>query len=215
MVSRRAGVAAVLVALAALAAGCGVPTGGSPKPIAAAQVPYGLLRQTPTTTTPTQPESGALVDVFFLNASGTAAAVQREVVVPAALRSVLDALLKGPTQGETLNGYTTAIPTGTRLLSVSADGPVVTVNLSAPFAQLSGTAQIQAVEQVVFTVVAETTPATGVLFEVLGRPIDVPVASGQEVPGPVYSWAYLPGATSTSPTTTTVPAGTTTTGPPG
>jgi hypothetical protein len=89
---------------------------------------------------------------------------------------------------------------------------VVTVNLSAPFGQLSGPLQVLAVEQVVFTVVAETTPATGVLFEVSGIPIDVPLSDGRQVSTPVYPWAYLAPATpvgagtSTSTTTSTAAA---------
>lgn len=203
---RRPAIAGVVLA-AALAVGlgaCGVPTGGAPRAIARSQVPFNLLSQTPPTTTPTTaPSSGILVDVFLLNSAGNASAVQREVPAPADLRTALEALMKGPTISEQTAGYSTAIPDGTRVLAVADTSGVVTVDLSAPFGQLSGTAQVQAVEQVVFTVVAQTTPATGVTFEVSGLPVDVPIAQGQEAPGPVYAWAYLPGSIATTTTTTT------------
>ena len=111
--------------------------------------------------------------------------------------------MAGPTQGEILRGLNTAIPPGTRVLSAELHDGVATVNLSASFGQTSGVAQVQAVSQVVFTVTAAATTDTGVAFEVDGRPIEVPIGSGQQVPGPVYLYAYVPAPPPASTTTTT------------
>jgi hypothetical protein len=210
--------AGTLAVLALLVASCGVPTGGAPHAVSRSQVPGGLLSPahiTVPTTTP--PQNDVPVNIFLIASDTTLRSVVREVPFPAVLSRVLAALTAGPTQGEILRGLGTAIPPGTHVLSTTVQHGVATVNLSSPFGQTSGEAQVQAVSQVVLTVAADTTPATGVAFEVDGEPIEVPVGSGQQVPGPVYAWAYLPAPPPS--TTTTVPAGaaatTSTTAPPG
>jgi DMSO reductase anchor subunit len=47
------------------------------------------------------------------------------------------------------------------------------------------------VAQVVFTVVAQTSLGTGVLFQIDGQTISVPDASGAQVSGPVYLSQFL------------------------
>jgi len=48
-------------------------------------------------------------------------------------KAAVDALLAGPTSGETGRSITTAVPAGSQLLSLSIDSGVATVNLSAEF----------------------------------------------------------------------------------
>lgn len=210
---RRHGTALALAGIAVGAlvlAGCGVPTGGAPHVIGHNQVPGGLLspeRITVPTTTP--PQNDVPVNIYLLDTSAGLHSVGREVPFPAGLARVLAALMAGPTEGEILRGLGTAIPPGTRVLSAELHDGVATVNLSAPFGQTSGVAQVQAVSQVVLTVAADTTTSTGVAFEVDGKPIEVPLGSGQQVPGPVYALSYVPPPT--PPTTTTTPAIPTTT----
>lgn len=197
--ARRWAAGVLALAGAGLLAGCGVPTGGAPRVIGRNQLPYGLLSPASVTVPTTAPvQNDVPVNVFLIDSSDAPASVGREVPFPAVLEKVLDALMAGPTQGETLRGYTTAIPPGTRVLSASVHDGVATVDLSAPFGQIVGVAQVQAVEQVVFTVAADTTVSTGVLFEVDGQPTQVPIGTGQQVSGPVYAWAYLPRHTTTT-----------------
>jgi spore germination protein GerM len=195
-----------------LLAACGVPTGGAPHAVNRNQVPGALLapaRINVPTTAP--PKNVVPVNIFLLGTDASSHSVTREVPFPAGLGRVLDALMAGPTQGETLRGLVTAIPPGTRVLLASLHDDVATVDLSAPFGQTLGVAQVQAVSQVVFTVAADTTQSTGVQFEVEGKPIEVPVSSGQLVPGPVYAWAYVPTPPAAAATTTTTTPPTTTT----
>jgi spore germination protein GerM len=175
----------------ALAAGCALPTQGSPSAIPASRVPFHLLDPHPPTTTTTQPKPSPPVStkVYFLNANANNALTpaNRLVNAPAQLPAILTVLVSGPSSVEEASGLTTAIPSDVVVLSAAQSSPnVVTVNFNTAFEQISGTATEQAVAQVVATVVDNTSPATGVVFEIDGTHINVPVANGSDVPGPVY-----------------------------
>jgi len=178
-----AGVVA-LVAVVALA-GCGVPVDRSPSALSRKNIPFGLLQPSTgsTTTTSTPPPVETSVAVFLLGSSGHLVAVSR--AVPGAeptLPGVLGALVRGPTNTEAAGGLGTAVPAQTVLLgAVAGAGGVATVNLGGTVGQLVGQAQIQAIAQFVFTATA-VPGVTSVAFELSGQAVDVPVASGQEVP---------------------------------
>jgi spore germination protein GerM len=95
---------------------------------------------------------------------------------------VLGVLVRGPTNIEAAEGLSSAVPAQTTVLgAVIGSGGVATVDLGGTFGQLVGQAQIQAVAQIVFT--ATTLPGvTSVTFELAGQAVDVPVASGAQVP---------------------------------
>ena len=181
----------LLLPLAALAAGCAVPTQGSPSAIPAARVPFNLLDPHPPTTTTTQPKPSSYVGVrvFFLNANANDALTptDRLVNAPAQLPAIITALVSGPSSGDSAAGLTTAIPSDVVVLSAAETSTnVVTVNFNTAFSQITGTAIEQAVAQVVTTVVDNTSPGTGVVFEINGTHTSVPIANGSLVPGPVY-----------------------------
>jgi len=180
-----------LLPLAALAAGCALPTQGSPSAIPASRVPYGLLDQHPPATTTTQPRPTSYVSakVYFLNADANNALTpaDRLVSAPAELPAIITALISGPSSGESLAGLTTAIPSDVAVLSAAATASnVVTVNFNAAFGQITGTGLEQAVAQVVTTVANNTSLGTGVVFEIDGTQTSVPIANGSLVAGPVY-----------------------------
>lgn len=184
-----------LLPLAALAAGCAIPTQGSPSAIASSKVPFGLLDPHPPTTTTTQPKPSSYVSakVYFLNANAndaltpTQRLVTAPVTAPAQLPAILTALVTGPTSGEFAAGLTTAIPSDVTVLSAGETTQnVVTVDFNSAFGQIAGTALEQAVAQVVATVVSEIGLGTGVVFEINGTHTSVPIANGVEVAGPVY-----------------------------
>ncbi len=79
------------------------------------------------------------------------------------------------------------------VLSVTTQGSVVTVNLNEAFGEITGTNTELAVAQVVATVAAESGRTTGVIFQIEGEQTSVPVASGAQVPGPVYVSQFIPG----------------------
>ncbi len=185
MVARRAALCAVVV-VGLAAAGCAIPTQRSPSAIPANHVPGGLL--SPTTTT-TQPHVAEVpVRVYLLGSAQQLVSVQRVVQVPAPLTSIITAMLGGPTGGEVAQGITTAIPDNVEVLSATTHGSVVTVNFNGAFGEIFGSNTELAVAQVVATIAAQNGLAglkTGVLFEIEGEPISVPIASGQQVQGPV------------------------------
>jgi hypothetical protein len=186
-------VAAATAVVALLASGCGIPTQSGPSAIAANHVPFDLLKPQPPTTTTTQPDPSSLVPVkiFFLTSSQKLQAVERVVMSPAPVTSLLTALLAGPTSAETGSGSTTAIPNDVTVLSAVAQGSVVTVNFNAAFGQITGTSTELAVSQVVATVAVQNGLGTGVSFEIEGQPTSVPISSGAQVPGPVYLLQFL------------------------
>ena len=181
----------LLLPVAALAAGCAVPTQGAPSAIPASRVPFGLLDPHPPTTTTTQPKPSSYVGVkvYFLNTHANDALTpsDRLVSAPAQLPAIITALVTGPSSGDSAAGLTTAIPNDVVVISAGTTSPnIVTVNFNTAFGQITGTATEQAVAQVVTTVVDNTSLGTGVVFEINGTHTSVPIANGAEVAGPVY-----------------------------
>jgi spore germination protein GerM len=186
----------ILVALGfgLMAAGCAVPTQNGPSTIGPNHVPFDLLNPQAQTTTTTEPPLSSLVPVkvYLLAPNQQLLAVERVVVSPAPLTSVLNAMLAGPTSSEAAKGTTTAIPNNVAVLSVATQGATVTVNFNSAFGQITGTSTEQAVSQVVATVAEQTGISTGVIFEIDGHRSSVPIASGAQVPGPVYLLQFVP-----------------------
>jgi spore germination protein GerM len=182
------------VVLAGLAlASCAIPTQSGPSAIPPNRVPFGLLNHQLPTTTTTTPAS-VPVKVYLLGPDHKLGPESRVAQFPAPLKTVIGLLLEGPTKKEDLRGTRTAIPSNVRLLSatVSKSPALATVNFNVDFGDITGSATELAVAQVVFTVVAQTSLGTGVIFEIDGQTITVPVANGTQVPGPVYFAQFLP-----------------------
>ncbi len=179
---------AALAVVAVLSAGCAIPTQSAPSTMAPSKVPFDLLNpHPPTTTTTTQPKpsSYVAVQVFFLNAANAFTAVQRFVAAPAPLTAVLGALLEGPSSSDP-PGTATAIPSNVRVLSATKQAGIVTVNMNAAFEAITGESIEEAVGQIVATVAIDQGDTTGVLFQIEGQHISVPIANGSQVSGPVY-----------------------------
>jgi hypothetical protein len=174
------GACGVLVALA----GCGVPVDKEPSALSRHGIPFDLLAPTQSTTTLTTAPSPieVPVQIFLIGPNAHLVSVTRAVSVsPPDLATVLRALLAGPTDTESAAGLQSALTTQTTVLGANIAGGTATVNLGGTFGQLVGPPQIQAVAQVVFT--ASALPGvTGVTFELSGQPVEVPVASGAQVP---------------------------------
>ena len=191
---RRLATLAVLV-VAILAAGCAIPTQGNPSTMPASKVPFHLLDPHLPTTTTTVPKPTSLVPVkvFFLNPSQNTALTPspRVVAAPAPLTAIITSLLSGPTQADTAKGLVTAIPGNVAVLSTTTQGNIVTVNMNAAFGAITGTSIELAVGQIVATVASENGFDTGVLFEIDGQRVSVPIANGSQVNDPVYIVEFL------------------------
>ncbi len=180
-----AGVGALSVVVLA---GCGVPVDSAPSALPRRDVPFHLLQQSAPTTTTTSvvsPIDLVAVSIFLIAPSGHLTEVSREVAgaPQEPLFAALAALVQGPTNTEAQQErLESAVPAETTLLGV-VTGPtgIVTVNLGGTFKQLVGQANIQAVAQIVYTVSAQP-GVTGVTFELSGQAVDVPTASGAQVP---------------------------------
>ena len=187
--SRRA--LAVLVAVGAVVAACGVPTDDEPRAIETRNVPFALLAPTAEATTTTQPSTTATerATIYLADADGKLRAVRRSVASPATPARVLQALLAGPSDDEA-DSYSTAITSDTELLSV--DGPdngLVIVDLSRQLLDITGRSQILALAQVVFTVTALPS-VDRVLFKFEGEPAEVQNGNGTLTSSPLGRLSY-------------------------
>lgn len=191
-------VAALAVVVSGLmAAGCAIPTQQDPSTISASHVPPGLVSPALPSTTTTQPSvsSQVPVKIYLLGPGKQLEAVGRVVLVPAPLTSIITSMLAGPDRSELAQGISTAIPNDVVVLGAQTQDSNVTVNFNDAFGLITGSATELAVAQVVATVVTQTGLGAGVFFEIDGQPISVPIASGAQVPGPVYLWQVLSKAT--------------------
>ena len=149
------------VAVLALLGACGVSEDGSPKEIAKADLPAGLLDENPSTL----PESPATttVSVYLLEEGVEGVrlvAADREVTDADEPNERLTTLFLGPSEAEMNAGITSAIPTDTVLLDVTTDEDAkeVTVDISDDIFTIEGEALAQAFGQIVWTA---TEPGAG------------------------------------------------------
>ena len=108
---------------------------------------------------------------------------------PARRRSVEDALAALLSSGQAQGRRRSAVPPGTVVERLTARGDLLTVELSAQFAQVRGRDQVLAVAQVVWTV-TEHPPAREVDLLVDGRRIELPVDEGEVSFGPAERLDY-------------------------
>lgn len=190
---RRLGVSLLLGVVAIVAAGCAIPTQGDPSTMPSSKVPFHLLDPHVPTTTTTVPKPTSLVPVkvFFLNSRNALTSSPRVVAAPAPLTAIITSLLSGPTQADTANGLSTAIPSNVTVLSTTTAANIVTVNMNAAFGAITGNSIELSVSQIVATVSSENGFDTGVLFEIDGQRVSVPIANGSQVNDPVYIVEFL------------------------
>jgi spore germination protein GerM len=125
-----------------------------------------------------------------------------EEETPRVAQAALEALLAGPSSVEATAGVSTAIPEGTRLLGVTIEDGIATVDLSAEYESGGGSlAMFMRLAQVVYTVTQFPT-VEGVLFELDGQPVEVFSGEGIVLDGPVTREDYedmLPAITVATP----------------
>jgi spore germination protein GerM len=185
----------VAVASAVLAGGCGIPTGGTPTVIAKSDVPLHLINPvTPTTVNSPVPAGAAVPEpIYLVGPSQHVIAVSRDVQFPASLSEIMATLLVGPTAAESRFGLQNFL-TGTKThVVVTVVAGIATVNFTTNPVQVVGPDQTLAIAQVVYTATQQS-GVTGVVFQIAGQAIEVPTASGVQVPGPVDRTSYLPQA---------------------
>lgn len=156
------------------------------------------VSQTPTTTV-----AGTMVvaPYFYIDEEGhpnrtgpfvfpLAREVDRTVAVA---RATMEQLLAGPTTGERqgVPSISTAIPDGVRLLGLTIDQDIATVDLSKEFGATDDSAVVaQRAAQVVFTL-SRFDSVAEVLFRQEGKPVAIQIGDGSLVSRPVGIWDYL------------------------
>jgi hypothetical protein len=144
--------ALALVSLAALVLSSCTLIGASskPSPVAAKQVPFGLLgRYIPGTHRgrvrfKTQP-------IYIVDATGHLAPSSRVVTAPVALSALLGQLILGPTKIESYAGYASDLPKNLVILQANVTKKVGYIDISESLSALSRAKQVLAVGQIVFT----------------------------------------------------------------
>jgi hypothetical protein len=198
----------VLVALAGLisvlAAGCGIPTSSGPQAIAKGNIPSGVLNpgSSATSTTLNPPPVYVTEQIYLVDPTLHLTPKSRSIAPPANLSQIINALLLGPTAGESAagdqsflsGGADQGFTGGNRAVATVANG-VATVDFATSPVQVAGSAQsLLAIAQVVYTATGQP-GVNSVLFEIAGQPIDVPTApDGALVSTPVTRLQYVPQA---------------------
>lgn len=181
--------AALVVALAVVGAGCGLPQDKQPHELSADNVPFGLLQPSTSTTqvsTPSPATRAASIYLVETSSDGTSrlVPVDREVKMPVTVDDVVRSLLAGIGRAEKNRGLTTSIPSATELLGTSLDAGVLTVNLSKALGDARGEAQKVAIAQIVYTV-TERSAINAVRFKIDGKDVGVLIDGGSESTDPV------------------------------
>lgn len=160
-------IVAVLVLL--LTSACGVPEQERPVPVEVSAAPAPGAD-------PGIPPGDTEVEVFFLR--GARLAVVSRSTSDADVDSALDLLVAGPTHTEVLRGLRTALAPQRLVPAARApDSPVVTIDVTRAFTDVSGRNQLRAVGQVVWT--ATQFPDVRLLrFTAEGQELEVPTDRG-------------------------------------
>lgn len=121
------------------------------------------------------------VAVYFVRDEVVAVAARPVPRTTAVAKTAMEQLLQGPTAEEDGFGMSSAIPAGTRLLGVTVEGGLATVNLSREFTSGGGSLSIQLrAAQVVHTLTQFST-VEKVAFEVEDKPLQTLGGEGLEL----------------------------------
>jgi germination protein M len=167
----------------------------TPAPSAAAAPSSPAPDGSPVSSPPESPETTIVRSYFYLGGEpGTAGLVPllREVPRTQAVgAAAMKALLAGPTADESADRrITSAIPAGSRLLGLSIDNGIATVDLSREFESGGGSASVLIrLGQVVYTLTRFPT-IQSVLFEIEGKPVTVFSSEGIVLDVPVTRATY-------------------------
>jgi hypothetical protein len=139
--------------------------------------------------TGTLPASRSL-QVWFVRHGRLAPELRAHAETQRVATAAVNALLAGPTRPERASGIATAIPPGTRLIGISIDGDVATVDLTSEFQAGGGSRALKLrLGQIVYTL-TEFATVKAVRFELDGAPVKVFSGSGIVLDHPVSRSDY-------------------------
>lgn len=181
------------LAFCLLVSGCGVPTGGAPRTIAASDVPFGLAEPRPTTSV--EPSAEPMLDparVFLVAPDERLVGLARQLDSVGArdrLADLLADLAAGPTRAERDDQLSTALPPDVRLGVGRLDGGTATIDIGVATQAPSGVASRRAVAQIVLT--ATSVPGVdAVRLTFAGAPVEAPLPSGELTSAPLTAADY-------------------------
>ena len=197
-IKRRIVAAALVQLLAVIAVACSVPTGDSTfQLIDGNEIPGGLNDSTTTTstttttttttslpdtpestvelTTTTTPAPAEMVDLHFIS-RGLLAVVETELIARRDLNQIVVALEQGPPLG---SGFSSFVRRGLIVGQPTVEGGVITIDLDADVYDLIlARNQRQAIAQIVWTFLQNSTAIGQVAFTLDGDPFPVPADGG-------------------------------------
>jgi hypothetical protein len=188
-VSRRA----LVLALALLVGGCGVPTGDEPQAIPSSEVPYGLAdprpaSSAPSTAVPVETPS----QVFLVGADEVLVGVPREVegtTTSERLADLLAQLATGPSAAEREEQLSTLLTPDVRLSVTGLEQRTATIDIGQPTGAPSGAASRRAVAQLVLTATS-LQGVDAVQLTIDGDPVEAPLPTGALTSAPLRAADY-------------------------
>ena len=144
----------------------------------------------------TTPVATTTVAIYLVKGELLEKVTRRVPKVPGIGRQAMEALLAGPTSGESAAGVTTAIPAGTRLLGLVVEAGTATVDLSPAYESGGGTLGLTLRLAQVACTLDQFQTVHGVRFAMAGRPVRVFSGDGIVLEDPVSCDDYrdhLPG----------------------
>jgi hypothetical protein len=145
----------------------------------------------PQASAPESPTETTVVRAYFyldgeVGSAGLVALLREVPRTPAVGTAAMNALLEGPDAGDSREGaVSSAVPDGSRLLGLTIENGIATVDLSSEFESGGGSMSVfTRLGQVVFTLTQFPT-VQSVLFEIEGRPVTVFSSEGILLDGPV------------------------------
>jgi hypothetical protein len=174
---------------AGLLAACGGSSGGSsPQPSATITVTAEPSQTSSGEASPSSSPSASpartTVSLYFLRGEKLGVAERRVKQTTMPATASMKALLAGPTAAERHAGLGSAVPAGTRLLGLSIDGRVASVDLSGEFGSGGGSLSMNArIAQVVYTL-TRFPSVRAVEFFVDGEPVAALGGEGVTLDGP-------------------------------
>jgi hypothetical protein len=176
----------ILAGLLALAVGaCGIQPDGSARSIQPPPGPYQLRTAPPPPVDP----SGPISERLFFVRNGKLVAVERKVSGTRTAQQSMADLLAGPTDDETGDGLSSALPGNNVIGGVSVSDGVATVNLGSGLEGTGRNDGVLAFGQVVLTLDARP-DVTGVVFQQGGQRLGVPRADGVLSAAPLTAADY-------------------------
>lgn len=153
------------------------------------------------------PPPTTTVAIYLVKGEWLEKVTRRVPEVPGIGRQAMEALLVGPTAAEAAAGFTTAIPSGTRLLGLVVEDRTATVDLSPAYESGGGTLGLTLRLAQVACTLDQFPSVEGVRFALAGRPVRVFSGDGIVLERPVGCASYRDylgggGGASGPPTTT-------------